>query len=144
MTTKTFAIDAAPGLIKRETGLAAVTASGYIGVQHDQGGAVVTSFVTVLTVEACDIASGDETYTFRLVGSNVADRSDAEVLDMAVLGDAGTIAIETRDTAAGDQIVMRARSEKNQDFFRYIDLHLTVAGTSPSITFGAYVSKELA
>lgn len=142
MPTKRFAIDAAPGLIKRETGQAAVTATGYVGIAHDQGGAAVTDLVAVVNVEACKVSAGNETYTLRLVASNLPDRSDGQVIGMGQLGHAGTIGIETRNTAAGDQIVMRGRTEKADIFFRYIDLHLTVAGTAPSIQFGAYITKE--
>lgn len=143
MATQYFAMDAATGLIKRELGLAALTATAYIGTQWDQGDAVVTDLACVINIEAIDISSTNEIYTFRLVGSNVADRSDGQVLDMAIVGNASTATIETRDSAAGDQIIMRARTEKNDTFFRYIDLHLTAAGTTPSITFGAYLTKEI-
>lgn len=143
MPDKFFAIDAATGLIKRELGSAALTADAYVGTQHDQGGAAVTDIVAVIDVEACKVSAGDETYTLRIVGSNVADRSDAQILDTLELGDAGTIAIETVDTVAGQRFVMRARTERNDIAFRYIDLHLDVAGTSPSITFGAFISKEM-
>lgn len=142
MPMKNFAIDAATGLIKRELGLAAITATAYIGTQWDQGGAAATDFVCVINIEACKVSAGDEVYTFRLIGSNVADRSDGVILDTLELGDAGTIPIETVDTVVGDQLVMRARSEKNGTQFRYIDLHLTTAGTAETITFGAYISKE--
>tara|TARA_R110000868_G_scaffold237132_9_gene491609 strand:- start:21097 stop:21528 length:432 start_codon:yes stop_codon:yes gene_type:complete len=143
MPSKIFAIDAAAGLIKRELGLAALTADAYVGVQHDQGAGVVTDLVAVINIESCKVSAGDETYTLRLVGSNVADRSDARVLDTLELGDAAAVPISTVDTVAGDQYVMRARTERVDTYYRYIDLHLDVAGTSPSIAFGAYLSKEL-
>ncbi|MBT9385474.1 hypothetical protein KM176_16490 [Pseudooceanicola sp. CBS1P-1] len=143
MSSKTFAIDAAVGLIKREIGLAAVTADAYIGTQHDQGDAAITDIACVIDIEACKVSAGDETYTFRLVGSNVSDRSDARILDTLELGDAGTVPIETVDTVAGDRYVMRARTERQQTAFQYIDLHLDVEGTSPSITFGAFITKEI-
>ncbi|MFV1613243.1 hypothetical protein VWZ88_12525 [Phaeobacter sp. JH20_36] len=142
MTMKMFAIDAAPGLIKRELGEAAVTADGYIGVQWDQGGAAATDFICVINIESCKVSAGNESYTYRLIGSNQADRSDGVILDTLELGDAGTVPVETVDTVAGDQLVMRARSEKNRMQFQYIDLHLDVSGTSPSIGFGAHISKE--
>lgn len=142
MPMKHFAIDAATGLIKRELGLAALTADAYVGDQWDQGGDAATDFICVINIESCKVSAGDETYTFRLIGSNTADRSDGVILDTLELGDAGTVPIETVDTVAGDQLVMRARSEKNRAQFRYIDLHLDVAGTSPSIGFGAHISKE--
>lgn len=142
MPMKNFAIDAATGLIKRELGQAAVTSTAYIGTQWDQGGSAATDFVCVINLEAVNVASGS-IYTFRLVGSNVADRSDAQVLDMLETGNATTVgAPETVVAAAGDQLIMRARSEKKNTQFRYIDLHLEIAGGSATITFGAYISKE--
>ena len=126
----------------RPLGQAAITATGYIGTQWDQGDAVATDIAVVINVEAVDIANSDETYTFRLVGSNQANRSDAQVLDILEIGDAAALSIETVDVAAGDQFVMRGRSERRDLHFRYVDLHLTVGGTTPSITFGAFVTKE--
>jgi hypothetical protein len=141
--SKIYAIDGAPGLIKREPGQAAVTATAYIGTQHDQSAAAATDMVCVINIDAIDVASGNEVYTWRIVGSNVADRSDGEVLAMAMSGDASTITIETLDSAAGDRLVIPFRTEKNRRNFRYVDLHLTVAGTTPSVTFSAYFSKEM-
>lgn len=142
MTSKTYAIDAAPGLIKRELGLAALTADAYVGTQQDQGGDAITDFVAVISIESCKVSAGNETYTLRVVGSNVADRSDGQVLGTLELGDAGTLPVETVDTTAGDHRVIRCRSEHNNTAFRYLDLHLDVNGTSPSIGFGAFFSKE--
>lgn len=144
MVTKTFAIDAGTGLIKRARGSAAVTATAYIGTQWDQGAAVVTDAICRIVLEAVKVSAGDETYTFRIVGSNVADRSDGQVLAMAMVGDASTITIETVDSAVGDVIDLRFRTERNDTAFRYIDLHITTVGTSETITFGAYISKEIA
>lgn len=142
MVTKRFAIDAAPGLIKRETAQAAVTTTGYVGLQHDQGGRAVTDLVAVINIEAVKVSAANEGYIFRLVGSNAADRSDAQVLGMAQLGHASQMGPDTRNSAAGDQVVVRGRSEKGNTFFRFLDLHLTVSGTAPSIQFGAYLTKE--
>lgn len=143
MSSKTFAIDAAVGLIKRELSLAALTADAYIGVQHDQGGAAVTDYALIVDVETCKVSAGDETYTLRMIGSNATNRSDGQILGTMELGDAGTVPIETVDTAVGSRRVLRVRSEVDQTHFQYIDLHLDVAGTSPSITFGAFLSREL-
>lgn len=142
MPSYSYALDAAAGMIKRELGSAALTADAYIGTQHNQGGAVATNIVCIVDVEACKVSAGDETYTLRLVGSNVADRSDGQILATLELGDAGTIPIETVDTAAGQRHIIRARTEVMDTALQYIDLHLDVAGTSPSITFGAFLSKE--
>lgn len=140
---KFYAFDALAGVLKRDVAQAALTSTGYVGTQWDQGDAVMTDGICVINIESVDVASNDEVYTFRIVGSNQADRSDGEVLGMAVAGDAGSITVETRDSAVADRIEVRFRTEKNETKFRYVDLHLEVAGTTPSIGFSAYISKEI-
>jgi len=140
MPSRYFAIDASAGLIKRATGLAAVTATAYVGTQWDQKAAVITEGICVIQLSAIDVASADEVYTFRVVGSNVADRSDGQVLGQIQTGivvSPGTVV-----GAAGDQLTIRFLTERNDTSFRYVDLHLTAAGTTPSITFSAFFSKE--
>lgn len=143
---KAYAIDAAPGLIKRAAAQAALTADGYVGTQWDQGAAAATDCVLVANVESI-VTNGatGETYRFYLVGSNVADRSDGEVLASFMTGKASQLTgtQETRDGAAGDRFVVPFRTEKNRTRYRYVDLYLDVAGTSPSIAFNAYVSTEI-
>lgn len=143
MTTKYYAFDAAPGLLKRDKGLAAVTADGIVGPQWDQGGAAATDAILLVNVEAIKISAGNETYTFTVIASNQADRSDGEVLGQFVTGNASEIAHETVDGAALDRGEVRFRTQKNDRDFRYVDLHLEVAGTGPSIAFSAYISKEM-
>ena len=138
---KFYQIDASPGLIKRAAGQAAVTATGYIGTQHDQGGAVATDMACIINVEAINVAAGS-IYTFRVVGSNVADRSDGQVLGVAQLGLNSVITIESRTSAAGDQRVIEFRTMQNFTQFRFVDLHLTIAGGSATITFNAHFAKR--
>ena len=141
MPSRYFAIDASAGLIKRALGQAAVTATAYVGTQWDQKAAAITDLIAVIQIESINVAAGS-IYTFRLVGSNVADRSDAQVLAVGQVGLASVVTIETRNSAAGDQLVLRGLTEKNDTMFRYIDLHVTIAGGSATITFGAYLTKE--
>lgn len=141
--SKFYAFDALAGVLKRDIGQAALTSDGYVGTQWDQGSAVLTDGICVINVESIDIAGNDEIYAFRIIGSNVADRSDGEILAMTQIGDAGTVPIETRDTLAGDRVELRFRTEKNGTKFRYIDLHLDVTGATASIAFSAYISKEI-
>lgn len=143
MPSKFFAIDASTGLIKRALAQAAVTTSGFVGVQHDQGAAAITDLIAIIQIEAIDVASTDEVYTFRVVGSNVADRSDGQTLAMIDVRASSLATLQTVVGAAGQQLQLRCRTERDETAFRYVDLHLAVAGTTPSITFGAYLSKEL-
>lgn len=140
MAQKYYAFDAE--LLLRDAGSAAVTSSAAVGSQIDQGEAVLTEMVLVINVEAIDVANGDETYTFYVQGSQTSDKSDARVLAMAVLGDAAAKTNDTADDAAGDQIVIPFRTEMpagtNQ---RYLDVDLDIAGTSPSITFSAFLAR---
>lgn len=135
-----YPTDAATGMIKREAGLAAVTATGYIGTQWNQGGSVATGFTCVINLEAVKVSAGDEAYTFTLVGSNNANRSDGTILGSASTG-ASVAGLEKVAAAAGQQLTIGARTEKGGVTYRYVDLHLAVAGTAPSITFNARFTK---
>ncbi|PZQ99205.1 MAG: hypothetical protein DI533_00410 [Cereibacter sphaeroides] len=143
--SKNYAIDAATGLIKREPAQAAVAASGYIGTQHDQGAATATDMMLIANIEAITVGGATpENYRFRMVGSNLANRSDSEIIGEQHIGGAAQVGTgETRSAAAGDRVVLPFRTEKNRTKFRYVDLYLLVAGTAPSITFSAYVTKEI-
>ncbi len=143
--SKYFAIDADTGLIKRAPAQAALTSTGYIGTQLDLGAAAADDMIAILNIEAITIngATG-ETYRFRIVGSNATNRSDGEVLAQIETGKASVLgAPETVDGAAGQRLEMRFRTEKNRTRYRYIDLHMTAAGTSPSIQLNAYLTKEV-
>lgn len=141
--TKYYAVDDATGLFKREPAQAALTSDGYVGTQLDQLSATATDMIAIINIESCKVSAGDETYMLTVLGSNATNRSDGEILAQMLVGDAGTIALETRDTIAGDRVELRFRTEKNGTKFRYVDLHLDVTGTSPSIGFSAYFSKEV-
>jgi hypothetical protein len=142
---KAYAIDSAPGLIKRLATDPALTASAYIGTQYDQQAATATDMVMVANISAITVGGATpETYRFRIVGSNVANRSDAELLGEITIGGAAQVGVgETRSAAAGDRLVVPFRTEKNRTRYRFIDLYLLAAGTAPSITFQAYFSKEI-
>lgn len=140
--SKFFAFDAATGLVKRDVGAAALTADGYVGDQWDQGAAALTSAICVVNLESVAVGGGDEVYDFIIVGSNVADRSDGEILAMQRVGAEAAIDEENRDAAAGDRIEIRFRTEKNEMKFQYVDLYLDVTGAAASVGFNAYISKE--
>lgn len=135
-----YATDAATGMIKREPAQAAITATGYVGEQWDQGGSVATRFACVINLEAAKVAAANETYTFALVASNRADRSDGTVIGTIVTG-ASVAGLEKSAAGVGDQLVMNAITAKNGEVYRYVDLHLTVGGTAPSIAFNARFTK---
>ena len=144
--SKIYAYDAATGLPVRAASQAALTASGYVGTQHDQGAASATDCLLIGNIESI-VTNGatGETYKFFIVGSNLANRSDGEVLGQFMTGKASQLtgSQETKDGAAGDRIVLPFRTEKNRTRYRYIDVYMAVAGTAPSIAFSAYITREV-
>lgn len=140
MATKYYAFDAAPGLLKRDVDLGAITASGYVGPQWDQLAPAATDALLLVNVEA--LSAGGQ-YTFRVVGSNLPDRSDGTILGTLEMGSAAISAPETVASAVGDRGECRFRTEKDDERFRYVDLHLQTGGSSPSLAFSAYITKEM-
>jgi hypothetical protein len=126
----------------RAMGAAAITADGFAGDQFDTLGSVHTEFVLVLNLETVKVSAGNEIYTIRVLGSNTADRSDARVLAALDLGDAAAKAQDTADDAAGEQIVIPFITQRPAGtYHRYLDVHVDVGGTSPSIVLGAFFSR---
>jgi hypothetical protein len=126
----------------RAMGAAAITADGFAGDQFDTLGSVHTEFVLVLNLETVKVSAGDEIYTIRVLGSNTANRSDARVLAAIELGDAAAKPQDTADDVAGNQIVIPFITQRPAGtYHRYLDVHVDVGGTSPSIVFGAFFSR---
>jgi hypothetical protein len=94
------------------------------------------------------LASGSATINVEAEEPGVLANSDAGALVSLVspvsgVNNAATVAApETLVGAVGQQIIMEARTEKFDTAFRYVDLHLEVAGGSATITFGAYIARR--
>ena len=120
---KSYALDGATGLVKREPALAALAADGYVGTQHDQLSATATDMVLVLNVESI-VTNGatGETYKLYVIGSNVAKRSDGEVLVVHQLGKASQLtgSQKTSHTIAGACRVVQRRTYKTRTQLRYV------------------------
>lgn len=126
----------------RDAGAVAVTADGYIGTQKDLQANTQKRAAMVINLEAIKVSAGNEAYTFRVVGSQTADRSDARVLGEVTLGDAAAKTIDTADDLVGEQHVILFHTQRGGNMIRYLDLHLDVAGTLPSIQFSAFASIQ--
>lgn len=103
----------------------------------------------VLDVTAMEIASGDETYTFVIQGSNsatfasgVANLAELTVGDGSTIGTAhGTSGVDVDDTTG--RFVLGVRNEKNGTYYQYLRGWLSVAGSiATGINFQAYISKH--
>lgn len=103
----------------------------------------------VLDVSAMEIASGDETYTFVIQGSNSATfASDIANVAELTVGDGSTIAaahgtsgVDVND--ATGRFILGVRNERNGVYYRYLRGWLSVAGAiATGINFQAYISTN--
>lgn len=104
----------------------------------DLGDGVQESFAILLSIAAIDIASGDETYTLRLMGSN--DLFSTKVcLSSFELGRAALLGTnKTTGTFRWLASNYMGTGGGVDTAYRYIRLELDVGGTSPSIQGAAY------
>jgi hypothetical protein len=104
----------------------------------DLGAGLVHGFL-VVDVSAIDVASTDEYYVISLEGSNVAAMTSGSV-ELAVSRQGNVTAPGDADTAVG-RFAVPFRNEQNGTTYRYVRLSTAVAGTTPSITFSAWLAK---
>ena len=104
----------------------------------DLGAGLVHGFL-VIDVSAIDVASTDEYYVISLEGSNVAAMTSGSV-ELAVSRQGNVTAPGDADTAVG-RFAVPFRNEQNGTTYRYVRLSTAVAGTTPSITFSAWLAK---
>ncbi|MFZ3286552.1 MAG: hypothetical protein WA191_06845 [Telluria sp.] len=95
----------------------------------------------VIDVTGIDVANGDEYYTISLEGSNVAAMTSGSV-ELAVSRMGNNIAPNDADTGVG-RFAIPFRNEQNGATYRYVRLSTLVAGTTPSITFSAFIAKGM-
>lgn len=129
-------------LLVRPTG-AAITATETNATILDIGAGMFMGDM-VVEVTAMDTTTGDEAYTFMLEGSPDAafgTAANITVLAMQRIGGAtGATPVGTADTVG--RFTVPFRNERNGTTFRYVRLYTLVAGTTPSITFSAFLAKE--
>jgi len=105
----------------------------------DLGAGLVCGYL-VVDVSAIDVASTDEYYVISLEGSNVAAMTSGSV-ELAVSRMGNVTAPGDADTAVG-RFAVPFRNEQNGTTYRYVRLSTAVAGTTPSITFSAFIAKD--
>lgn len=133
-----FSLDAETVL--RAAGSAAITSTGGSGglaldalTAYWNAGDVANSheMAVVVQVEAVDTVTGDETYVFAIEVDSVADFSDTP-----------TKLVTRTVTAAGRFVLMVTREDlvgAGADA-KYLRVHATIGGTTPSVTYNAYVA----
>lgn len=123
-----------------EASAAHTTAQTDVGATILDLGAGLVEGYLIIDVTALDVASTDEYYTISLEGSNVAAMTSGSV-ELAVSRQGNTVAPGDADTAIG-RFAVPFRNEQNGTTYRYVRLSTLVAGTTPSITFSAWLAKD--
>jgi hypothetical protein len=123
---------------------AAITATETCATILDLGAGGILEADLVVDVAAIDTVTGDEVYTIILEGSPDAafgTATNITVLAMQKLGGAtGAAPLGTADGIG--RFVIPFRNERNGILYRYARLYTVIAGTTPSITFKAFLGKD--
>lgn len=128
-----------------EDGAAAITADGIGSEILDLGStAPRTRGDVVFDVSAIDIVSTDETYDISIQGSSSATfASTIQELGALRIGDGSTLGtvngVDVDDTTG--RYVVPIINDHNGTSYRYLRLYVDVTGTTPSITFKAWLAK---
>ena len=110
---------------------------------HSLGVGLIDGYL-IADVTAIDTVTGDEVYTLVLEGSPDAafgTAANITVLAMQKIGGAtGAAPLGTADTAG--RYCVPFRNERNGVTYRYARLYTVIAGTTPSLTFSAFLAKD--
>jgi hypothetical protein len=140
-----------------------VTATGYLNNlnsgQLDLGGgspvsaAGRTDFIWNMLLTAANFGTADESYTFRLLGSNdvAFGNGNVELLAMhdiaataalrnltAILGATPTI---PPTNLAGTLLQLPATNLMQRIYYRYLRAHMVAVGTGPSVSITSWISR---
>lgn len=129
-------------LLLRAAG-AAITATEVGATILDLGTGLVEGDL-VLDVTALDTVTGDESYQFILEGSpdaNFGTAANIKVMaELRVGGATGNAPNGSADVPG--RFLINFRNERNGTTYRYVRLRTIIAGTTPSITFSGFLTKD--
>lgn len=140
-----------------------LTATGYLNNlnsgQVDLGGpnpisaAGRTDGIFNIDITAINFGTSDESYTIRLLGSNDAAFGNGNVELLAMHDFAATAALRNLATIlgatptipptglAGTLVQLPFTNLMQRIYYRYLQAHLVVVGTGPSITLTSWISR---
>lgn len=129
-------------LLIRATG-AAITSTETGSVILDVGAGLFGGFL-VADITAIDTTTGDEAYSLMLEGSPDAAFGTAGNIRVVSELRIGGATFTTPNGAADGvgRFAIPFRNERNGTTYRYLRLYTLIAGTSPSITFSAFLAKH--
>jgi hypothetical protein len=159
VTTFPCPYDATLAFCSAQTVTATGNIAGNVNATLDLGGpnpvsaAGRTDFIWNLLITAANFGTADESYTFRLLGSNdvAFGNGNVELLVMhdiaataalrsltAVLGATPTI---PPANLAGTLFQFPATNLMQRIYYRYLKIQMTVVGTGPSVTLTSWISR---
>jgi hypothetical protein len=112
------------------------------------GGQAAMRFAVVIDISAIDTTSSNETYSIDILGSNVAAGTNPVSLGALKVGYGtatpnGTVGLASTgagSTTTPGRFIIFATSEQADIKYEFVYLYVTVGGTTPSITFKAFLS----
>lgn len=128
--------------LQLEDAAAAITADGAGSAVLDLGAALVHGDI-VIDVTAIDATTGDELYAIHVqVSDSATIASGIETVATLHLGGT-TGALGQRDVASTTgRYILPVINQLATRQYRYMRLYVDVSGTTPSITFTAYLCKR--
>lgn len=134
-----------------------LTASGYINALQTQVDIGVGRWIgkLCLDISALDLSSGDETYRILLLGSNDSGFGNGNVELLAFQDFAAASAGRLLPTVcppsnavpstgkSSSRFIVPVTNQRGIFTFRYLQLYLVAAGTTPSITLAAWLAGDL-
>jgi len=129
-------------LLIRATG-AAITATETGSLILNVGSGLVDGYL-VVDVTAIDVTTGDEAYSLMLEGSpDAAFGTAGNIRVMSELRIGGATFTAPNGAADGvGRFLIPFRNERNGTVYPYLRLYTLLAGTSPSLTFSAFLAKD--
>lgn len=121
--------DAEASVLLQATGTAAVTATAATSAV-DLAWEAASTFVVVISVTDVDRGTGDETYTFSVRSLDSAGANEVAQVTIPSITETGTYYIAVDSSTA---VKFDADAAK-------IDLNCVIAGTTPSITYSAWLN----
>lgn len=100
-------------------------------------------FDTIIDITNMKVSTGDEVYTVEVQGSpdaNFGTPANITTLVLLRLGSATGASVGTADPTLG-RVLMRGDNERFGSTYRYIRFKVTIAGTTPTLSYLAFAAK---
>jgi len=115
---------------------------GAIGAGDNEDGVADFGGDVVIDISAIIINDNNESYTFTVVGSDNTDFTTGDQEDLQSM-EVGALEILLGDVDSDTgRYILPIRNKRNTRSYRFIRVELVISGTTPSITWSAFLSKS--